>query len=411
MNYFIINNNATVVLDNGDMIGKNNLTVEEINSLKTAIINGNIEEVKAIISPNLTTEEKVQLSINKAFKELEELPENSPFFMKNFNIFMKDFPEVPVPKNVVQMYYSFDAESDRNAVLKFWQLLVLNPNTRVRNELPKFLFNNGFHITNEGLIVTFRRAWSRSEQNINLYEWVINTYTKRKLQKKKVHNLYVDFVDDNYTVTEECTSLGLLTDLYNEAMLKVNDDSNEKYYADHATQTKFKIDDEDHYGNVFYQVGRTTILDRKLCDSNSRNSCSKGLHSGVPEYVSSYTSFGNKIFACLVNPYDVVSSPEDGWCKIRTSAIHIACEITEKDLEEYRTSNKQSIIDIASGNYHVESLERIVSELKYNVQTEGLTPEEYTFAITKQILNTYTDFLEERNVYMYDDTDDDTVEW
>jgi len=36
MKYFIINKNANVVFDNGDMIGKNNLTEQELTNLKLA---------------------------------------------------------------------------------------------------------------------------------------------------------------------------------------------------------------------------------------------------------------------------------------------------------------------------------------------------------------------------------------
>ena len=407
MNYFIINNHANVVFSNGDMIGRNNLTMEEIADLKSAILSNDEEKVREIISPNITAGDNKTVAVKKLLKDIDSLPEGSPFFMKDFNVYMKNFPEVPVPKTVIQMYYSYDGEQERQAVINFWKLLVLNPNTRVRNELPKFLFNNGFHITSEGLIVSFRRAWDRSEENMKLHEYVINEYSRRKLQKKKVNGLYVYedqhgffFINDQITDAVTMTFKGALTDLYEEAQNEMHD--SKKYYADHSNETHFTVDGDDHYGPVFYQVGKTTSVKRNLCDANSRNSCSKGLHSGVPDYVVSYTSFGNTIFMCLVNPYDVVSSPEDGWCKIRTSAIHILCTIDQAELEGYLT-NKASLLDVASSAYHYESMERIFADMNYSPTTEGLTPEEYSVVITERICEQYEQYLEGRNVNFYDD--------
>lgn len=411
MNYFIINNHANVVFSNGDMIGRNNLTMEEIADLKSAILSNDEEKVREIISPNITAGDNKTVAVKKLLKDIDALPEGSPFFMKDFNVYMKNFPEVPVPKTVIQMYYSYDGEQERQAVINFWKLLVLNPNTRVRNELPKFLFNNGFHITSEGLIVSFRRAWDRSEENMKLHEYVINEYSRRKLQKKKVNGLYVYedqhgffFINDQITDAVTMTLKGALTDLYEEAQNEMHD--SKKYYADHSTETHFTVDGDDHYGPVFYQVGKTTSVKRNLCDANSRNSCSKGLHSGVPDYVVSYTSFGNTIFMCLVNPYDVVSSPEDGWCKIRTSAIHILCTIDQAELEGYLT-NKASLLDVASSAYHYESMERIFADMNYSPTTEGLTPEEYSVVITERICEQYEQYLEGRNVNFYDEDLDD----
>ena len=130
--------------------------MEEIADLKSAILSNDEEKVREIISPNITAGDNKTVAVKKLLKDIDALPEGSPFFMKDFNVYMKNFPEVPVPKTVIQMYYSYDGEQERQAVINFWKLLVLNPNTRVRNELPKFLFNNGFHITSEGFVKSFR---------------------------------------------------------------------------------------------------------------------------------------------------------------------------------------------------------------------------------------------------------------
>jgi hypothetical protein len=260
-----------------------------------------------------------------------------------------------------------------------------------------------------------------------LYEWVINTYSRRKLQKRKVKDLPVYELDGVFmtsdTQPEGSKFRGDLDVLYAEAQEQVNSDDATKYYADHSRETRFYIDDAPQYGNVYYQVGKTTSVDRDHCDSNSRNSCSKGLHSGVPNYVVNNRGFGDTIFMCLVNPYDVVSSPEDGWCKIRTSAIHIMCTITGEELESYLT-NKTSLIDYSSSLYHHESLMRIFKDMQYTPHTDGLTPEEYSFATTEAILKTYDTYILGRNFTMFideeelddgfcfdEDEDEESIEW
>ena len=68
MKYFIINKNANVVFDNGDMIGKNNLTDQELTNLKLAIINGSEEQVRQILAPELSIEAKATLEVKKMLK-------------------------------------------------------------------------------------------------------------------------------------------------------------------------------------------------------------------------------------------------------------------------------------------------------------------------------------------------------
>ncbi len=65
MNYFIINNHANVVFSNGDMIGRNNLTMEEIADLKSAILSNDEERVREIISPNITAGDNKSVAVKK----------------------------------------------------------------------------------------------------------------------------------------------------------------------------------------------------------------------------------------------------------------------------------------------------------------------------------------------------------
>ena len=77
MKYFIINKNANVVFDNGDMIGKNNLTDQELTNLKLAIINGSEEQVRQILAPELSSEAKATLEVKKMLKDRKSTRLNS----------------------------------------------------------------------------------------------------------------------------------------------------------------------------------------------------------------------------------------------------------------------------------------------------------------------------------------------
>lgn len=69
---------------------------------------------------------------------------------------------------------------------------------------------------------------------------------------------------------------------------------------------------------------------REMVDSNGAVSCSRGLHVGTAQYVSSYT--GDVLHLVMVHPEDVVSVPYSDRTKLRTSKYTILHQYTSAQL-------------------------------------------------------------------------------
>lgn len=61
---------------------------------------------------------------------------------------------------------------------------------------------------------------------------------------------------------------------------------------------------------VNYKIGSVVKMDRAACDSDPRNTCSRGLHVANRNYAWGFHSGGHMI-ECKVNPRDVVAIPPD----------------------------------------------------------------------------------------------------
>lgn len=83
----------------------------------------------------------------------------------------------------------------------------------------------------------------------------------------------------------------------------------------------------DHYTHTFrIEIGKMVTMDRSKCDSDSSNSCSKGLHCGGAGWLQR-NYYGSQGLVVLVNPYDVTAVPHiDDYGKLRTCAYLPICK-------------------------------------------------------------------------------------
>lgn len=63
-----------------------------------------------------------------------------------------------------------------------------------------------------------------------------------------------------------------------------------------------------HSGTTRIKIGQVVTIPRKACDSDSKVSCSRGLHAGGAGWLKR-GYFGNQGLVALVNPADVVAVP------------------------------------------------------------------------------------------------------
>jgi hypothetical protein len=65
-----------------------------------------------------------------------------------------------------------------------------------------------------------------------------------------------------------------------------------------------------HSGTVLHALHTTVSMDRRDCDDNRNNTCSRGLHFCSYEYLPNYTR-GRRILQLKINPANVVAIPND----------------------------------------------------------------------------------------------------
>ena len=87
-----------------------------------------------------------------------------------------------------------------------------------------------------------------------------------------------------------------------------------------------------HSGKIDNSVGNVVMMPRKNVNSNSKQTCSVGLHVCSYSYLNSFS--GSKLIACEVNPKDVISIPNDyNNAKMRCCKYKVLCEIkTQNDI-------------------------------------------------------------------------------
>lgn len=81
-----------------------------------------------------------------------------------------------------------------------------------------------------------------------------------------------------------------------------------------------KIYTDAHSGTTRIKIGEVVTMPREDCDSDSSNSCSRGLHCGGAGWLKK-NYFGSQGMVVLVNPQDVTAVPYiDNYGKLRTCA-------------------------------------------------------------------------------------------
>jgi hypothetical protein len=163
-----------------------------------------------------------------------------------------------------------------------------------------------------------------------------------------------------------------------------------------------------HTGKEQYRIGKVFRMDRKACDEDGANDCSRGLHTGTPEFLGIHgldkigdgyvdkgkveilsksngggqgtgyyepaeieklkrqtftTSFGNQAVICLVNPMHVVSVPESDTRKMRSCELYFVKTTTPEEVVDIQVSEYHTY-ENAYKAYEKEELEKMLEETK-----------------------------------------------
>lgn len=274
--------------------------------------------IKAI---KLYLNEKTRIAMMAGF---EADVDSNEVFLGGFN--------TPVPDDlfeVIKEYYENDYPLD--AIVNFWKLLMINPDTRVRTDLFKFIKAHDFVLTDSGYMLVYKAVAYKERQDNDLAEFVTNQYLHVKQDWKCSPNKYMVFRNDDgsFGITKVETAenwdeddknvefIGKLGDL--NANLDVLSAESETAYTDKHTHS------------MFIKLGVPVIMDRTSCDSDPKIDCSYGLHVGATSYVERFGGSGDAVLVCLVNPANVVAVPEYDHSKMRVSEYFPIAVATYED--------------------------------------------------------------------------------
>ena len=365
INYRLVNNWLTVKTDAGVKVRK--ITSEERGTLDDLIASGDEDAIIAFMDP--------YYAIRKKYEGKENIE------IIGGKVCIKGIP-IPVPELLLKQMN----EHNQECLINFWTLAALNPNEEARDKLIEYVDRNGYYITKNGMLVTFRRANAKNGSMIDgvdvddkLTAFVLKNYVKVKAWKKAPSNYTVwldgpDYVlvagSDWDTEDDSVVLIGNLADIYTDIMddktsiaTKEVEGVDKIYWAANAGSDPFYFDGMEvqstEVGGTYYAIEHETRLARENCDESSENPCSAGLHTGTPDFVSG-GGFGSNILVCLVNPADVCAIPYSDMHKMRSAAIYPIAEITSEELRDF----DYSVAEYVDHQYAAVSKEIIASMIE-----------------------------------------------
>ncbi len=336
----LVNNNLTIVLQDGSIISKSNATENDVQEIKLAtseseilriVKDVNIQQEK--ITEELTREDIEMYSEGfELFKYLDDFyTEGNTVYLSGTNrslpdLLVKKFIEIITRVDKVFSEESLQEKLNKDEEYlshkKFFMWCCLNPNAQSAEDLYGFLEKHNMKIDKHGSFYAYRRVKTVGNDSKELVDFISNAYNKIKaIWKKSPKKFKVVTVPDSnkyelkqsdFNVEDtEYVCLGDLEYLYlNLPNMKEN-----RYTSAHTGQ-------ED------YRVGNVISMPRNEGDDNNSISCSMGFHAASKEY--DYSGFGDQDILVIINPMHVLAVPKGEIGKLRTCRWFFAMTL-EKD--------------------------------------------------------------------------------
>jgi hypothetical protein len=264
--------------------------------------------------------------------------------------------DIAIPTLLADTFLDYIANDfPLEALVNFWKLLVINPDTRVREDLFKFLQEFNFSITDNGYFNAYKAVEVKSADDLDIASFVSNQYLKIKKWKKNPANYVVikvtsetieeianpEYDEDDYENDEpefiEETKTDVTLKLVDVGNLKVDyqidylDTDEDKHEVIGNLSDLFKNIDTLVSNHTIYQsrhrgkdgkkveqfLGVPVKMDRLNTDNDPKVECSNGLHVGSTTYVRRFANRDDKILLVLVNPTHVIAVPDYENSKMR----------------------------------------------------------------------------------------------
>ena len=293
---------------------------------------------------------------------LESDVDSGEVYLSGFN--------TPIPTTLVEVIKDYYENGyPLEAIINFWKLLMINPDTRVRKSLFEFISKHDFVLTDNGYMVVYKAVYYKeNEKKSELAEFVSNQYLHVKKDwscSPNKYTVYRDLESNVLAITKNQTAegwdaevnidiLGKLGDLYDSIFDGSENNDEEVVYTD-MYSCRMRI-----------VLGKPVKMDRKECDSDPQRDCSYGLHCGCTSYVNQYGSNvqnGNGvILACFVNPANVVAVPTADCTKMRVREYFPFAVATYEDGKI--DIIKQEYFEDDYQEYEIAELEEQITKIK-----------------------------------------------
>lgn len=399
----LVNNNLTIVLQDGSIISKSNATENDVQEIKLAtseseilriVKDVNIQQEK--VTEELTREDIEMYSEGfELFKYLDDFyTEKNTVYLSGTNrslpdLLVKKFIEIITRVDKVFSEESLQEKLNKDEEYlshkKFFMWCCLNPNAQSAEDLYGFLEKHNMKIDRHGNFYAYRRVKTVGNDSKELVDFISNTYNKIKaVWKKSPKKFKVVTVPDSkkYELKQsdfnvENTEYICLGDL-------------EYLYLNLPNMKENRYTDA-HTGKMDYRVGQIASIPRDEGDDDNTVNCGKGLHICSSEY--DYSGFGDVPVLAIVNPMDVLAAPINEVSKLRTSRWFFAMTLpeNEKYILDERDFNLLELGDI----YNEKCFENIEEYVK-NGFTEEVKRHTFTLpTLSSKELSTIINSLEE----------------
>jgi hypothetical protein len=414
-----IGNIVNLVID-GNAFQKTFLTQDEANAfykLMHSARNGDQDALDSLMT-------ELNRRYRTVIKGILEKDDSDNYYLKGIDIKM---PELLANTFVDYLENQFPV----NALVNFWKLLVSNPDTRVRQDLFKFLQEYNFSITDNGYFIAYKALEVKEQAGLDIASFVSNQYLKIKKWKKNPANYNVlsltnitedevenpeyeyfgdidDEDDENYGLedngedeyitvekrttelklvdvnaiinidqsTDELVNLGNLADLFKDIDKLV--DNRTVYQSRHSGKDGRKVEQT---------LGVPVKMNRPDSDTDPKVECSSGLHLGSVKYVENFAHKEDRILLVLVNPAHVVAVPEYDNSKMRVCEYFPYAELERLEGNKFEVV-EQAYFEDDYMKYEAADLEKQIEEIQSEIDEVGQV----------KVLLDYKKILEERLV-------------
>jgi hypothetical protein len=282
----------------------------------------------------------VETNLNETTVVFSKLPFSDFFDVNKYGVVLRSenptIKNVPLPKELTDnMVKAFKNGEDILPYVKFWQLILNNPNKTSRQGAFKFIQKQKLIITPNGYIVCYRRADVVDGEVDGRGKYIQSEILRLKTNKCSLSRYWL-----GTSVSGEFQTFDTRTKMYSQALSDGRIIDNFVNLREEIGKTNKIILTDNHTKKMRFTIGDVVSKPRRECHEDPNVECSNGLHIGSRNYISNNEWAGGVILLCLVNPMNIVSVPYADAHKMRVCEYKIIQSVgSVEELDELEKSD------------------------------------------------------------------------